>query len=64
MEDAELVQKFIDSNEKLKSKMRNVNPFIYNKSGVGYALDGLLSYNSILSNIMSSYFEKLQLIIH
>lgn len=56
-EDAQKLQAFIDNDKYIQEGMLRVNPFCFNKNGVGYAFDGTLSYNSVLSTTIANYIN-------
>ena len=56
--DAQKLQKFIDKDKYIREGMLKVNPFCFNNNGVGYAFDGYLSYNSVLSTTIAKYINE------
>ena len=59
-QDAKKIQNFIDNDSYIQEGMLRVNPFCFNKNGVGYAYDGMLSYNAVLSNTISKYIKYMK----
>lgn len=56
-EDAVKLQNFVSSDRYIKEGMLPVNPFCFNKDGVGYAYDNMSSYNSYVSAIVADYIN-------
>lgn len=55
IEDAKKISDFVNNRLNYTSK-NNPNPFLYNEGKVSIAADGVLSFNSTISNIMAGYF--------
>ena len=49
---------FINNDKQLVENAKNVNPFLVKDGVVGIAYDGMLSYNTVLSDLLSNYFLK------
>ncbi len=58
IEEAKQLINFINNNEYLKSKAKEVNPFTIHNGVVGMAFDKYLSYNSIMAYTISEYFKN------
>lgn len=61
LEGVEKIQKFIHSNPSISSKLRKPNPFVYNKDGIGYAMDGRVIFNGTLADQLSDYYNDLKM---
>lgn len=59
-DDALKVINFINNDRGLKKIARDTNPFSYKIGNVAVAYDDLLSYNSIVAEILSNYFVELR----
>lgn len=57
LEDARLLQEFIDGDRYIQSGLIRVNSFGFERNGVGYGYDGYLSYNMCVSKIIASYIN-------
>ena len=57
-EDTKKVIDFINNNTDISSACKPVNPFLMTSGCVGMAYDRWLSYNSILSFMLSNYFTQ------
>ena len=55
--DSEKVHNFIINNHYIKEGMNEVLPFCFEKDGIGYALDGRISYNQTLANYLANYLN-------
>lgn len=60
VEDAKKVIDFVNNNELLRSKAKQVNPFTIQNGIVGMANDRRLSYNSTVSFLISEYFKNVK----
>ena len=58
-EDENKIRNFINNNAFMKSSLNKPNPFIFEKDNIGYALDGFLSYNSVVSNYILKYINEM-----
>ncbi len=58
IEEAKQLINFINNNEYLRSKAKEVNPFTIHNGVVGMAFDKYLSYNSIVAYTISEYFKN------
>lgn len=58
--EAEKVIDFINNNQKLKSISGIKNPFLYQEGLVGIGYDDLLSYNTIVSELVKNYLQDLK----
>ena len=56
-EDADIIHNFINNNNKIKKSLMKPNPFCYQYSNIGYAIDGELSFNKILSKYLKKYIN-------
>lgn len=56
--EARKVMNFINNDKQLVEKAKNVNPFLVKDGVVGIAYDDMLSYNTVLSDLLSNYFLK------
>ena len=59
--DVEKVINFVGSNEYLKEGLIKPNPFLYSKNNVAVACDGDLSFNNIISSLISNYINEKKL---
>ena len=57
-DEARKVMNFINSDKQLVESAKNVNPFLVKDGVVGIAYDDMLSYNTVLSDLLSKYFLK------
>ena len=57
-DDAEKVINFVKNNSYLQQGLLKTNPFVPNESGVGYACDGLVSYNESLATLICNYIKN------
>ena len=55
--DAEKIANFIKNNRHIKAGRLNLNPFCFQNNGIGYAIDGNLSYNMVVSNYLCDYVK-------
>ena len=58
--DAKKVLNFINKDKALTSIARDTNPFSLKEGVVGIGYDEMLSYNSVVSEYMSDYFNELR----
>lgn len=58
IEDARKVMSFINNDPELVQNAKSTNPFSVREGVVGIAYDDMLSFNGVLSKLMSSYFQK------
>ena len=56
-EDAEKVMNFVKNNKYIQSGLVKTNPFVPNEKGVGYACDGLISYNETIAHLLANYIN-------
>jgi len=57
IKDAEKVINFINKDPILSSKAKYTNPFLVRDGVVGVAYDHMMSYNSIISDLVASYIQ-------
>lgn len=58
IEDARKVIQFINNDLVLSRYAKKTNPFLVREGVVGVAYDDMMSYNSVLSELMREYFKK------
>ena len=58
--DTEKLISFINSNQFLNENSLSTNPFIMRTGIIGYAYDDMLSFNNVLCNILSYYFNTMR----
>lgn len=58
--DAANIINFINSNPYLRSKAKPTNPFVAKHGVCGFAYDELMSYNSVVSKLVSEYLSDLK----
>lgn len=56
-EDAKKISDFINTNSFIIQNMNKPNPFLYEENHIGYAIDGFLSFNSVLSTYIANYLK-------
>jgi len=56
-EDELKIRNFINNNKIIKKSLNDPNPFCFEQMGIGYAIDGNLSYNSTIANYISKYIN-------
>lgn len=61
LEDAQKIVNFVSSNLYLMNGLANINPFLPNWNGIGVAMDNNDSYNSVVSGIISDFFNELKI---
>lgn len=59
VEDVKKLSDYISNNNYIKEGMQKINPFCFESNGIGYAYDGLLSYNSCIAKIISDYINEM-----
>lgn len=57
-EDAKKILNFIKNNEYIQEGLIKPNPFAFNQDGIALACDGSLSFNSVISNLISIYMSE------
>lgn len=50
---------FINNDPYLSRRCRSTNPFLIRNGNVGMAFDGMLSFNSTLSDLLEAYYKNL-----
>ncbi len=58
--EAKQVIDFINKNEKITKFARKTNPFLYREGIVGVVFDRMLSYNSVVSELVQKYLQNLK----
>lgn len=58
-DDAKKLSHYISNSNYIKSGMLKVNPFCFENNGIGYAFDGLLSYNSCVAQVITDYINRM-----
>ena len=56
-DDAEKLMKFVRDNKYLQVGLLKTNPFIPNENGVGFACDGMVSYNETIATLICNYIK-------
>lgn len=56
--DAKKISDFVNNNEYIKSGMKKISPFTLEEKGIGYVLDGHISYNMTISKYIVDYINK------
>ena len=60
IQDANMVMQYIDNNSYIKDGLLKVNPFLPNNNGIGVTMDNNYSYNTVVSQIISNYYNYLK----
>ena len=58
--DAKMIMDFINHDRELNKYHKSTNPFSLKEGIVGVGYDDMLSYNSVLSELLASYFNTLK----
>ena len=58
IEDTEKIADFVSKDEYLKKGLLDANPFVIQHKGIGIAVDGNLSFNEILNDLIQQYQIK------
>lgn len=59
IKDVEKLQNFIDHDHYIQEGLMKGNAFAFQNNGISYAMDGRLSYNNVLSEMISRYINQI-----
>lgn len=57
---AEVIKDFVMRDRYISEGLIDTNPFAFNDSGISFAWDGYLSFNSVVSSLISDYINDLK----